>query len=146
MKYLLDTNVILEGLLRQKNAEQVQKFLQTVEIFQPDIIFVHHASFLTWVANYIRAIYNIPYIVISHGTGILNSTLDKRYLPLTKDALNHAEYIICVSGDTKRWFLKVYGKKHKRKIRIIPGGVDLENYDHNMPIKIINKKLKKTRT
>ncbi|MCD6422843.1 MAG: type II toxin-antitoxin system VapC family toxin [Elusimicrobia bacterium] len=34
MKYLLDTNVILEGLLRQKNAEQVQKFLQTVEISQ----------------------------------------------------------------------------------------------------------------
>jgi len=121
-------------------ASFVKTILKAVDEFKPDIIYVHHASFFTWIASYIRSIYNIPYIVIEHGTGILNSTLDRRYLTLTRDSLNHAEYIICVSGDTKRWFQRVYGKRHANKIRIIPGGVDSETYKHEAPIKIISKK------
>lgn len=117
-----------------------QKTIEAVEKFKPDIIHVHHASFFTWIAHYIWAIYDIPYIIIEHGTGILNATLDRRYLPLTKDALNHAEYLICVSGDTKKWFLRVFGRKHLRKIRVIPGGVDLEQYNHDAPVKIIDRK------
>lgn len=117
-----------------------RKTIEVVEDFAPDIIFVHHASFFTWIANYIKAIYRIPYIIIEHGTGILNSTLDSRYLPLTKDALNRSEYIICVSGDTKKWFLKVYGRQHQRKIRVIPGGVDIESFDNKISLKQIEKK------
>lgn len=117
-----------------------RKIIETVENFRPDIIFVHHASFLTWIANYIKVIYRIPYIVIEHGTGILNSSLDHRYFPLTRDALNRADRIICVSGDTKKWLLKVYGKRYLKKIKTIPGGVDLEAYNNFERIKIINKK------
>lgn len=116
------------------------KVIEAVDKFKPDIIHVHHASHLTWIAHYIRAIYGIPFITIEHGTGILNSTMDNRYLTLTKDALNKSEYIVCVSGDTKKWFLRVYGRKYVSKIRIRPGGVDLEKYNHNSKIKIIDKK------
>lgn len=114
--------------------------LEAVEKFKPDIIFVHHASFFVWIANYLRVIYNIPFIVIEHGTGILNSTLDRRYLPLTKDGLRRADSIICVSGDTKKWYFKVYGRKQQNKMKVIPGGVDLELYNHLTPVKTINKK------
>jgi glycosyltransferase involved in cell wall biosynthesis len=117
-----------------------KKTIDAIEKFKPEIIVVHHASFFTWIANYIKAIYGIPFIVIEHGTGILNSTLDKRYFPLTKDALNRASNIVCVSGDTKKWFFKVYGRKNANRMKVIPGGVDLETYNHKSSIKIINKK------
>jgi hypothetical protein len=49
--------------------------------------------------------------------------------------------INAVSGDTKKWLLKVYGRKGiANKMRIIPGGVDLDTFNRNSPIKIIDKK------
>ncbi len=131
--------------LEDKEITQVlEKFWSStkkaIEEFKPDIIHVQHVSFLLWITNYIKAIYGIPYIITSHGTGLLNVSLDRRYFPLTKDALSRANVIVCVSGDTRKWLLKIYSKNIQNKTRIIPGGVDLESWPRDAKIKIIEKK------
>ncbi|HLB95512.1 MAG TPA: glycosyltransferase family 4 protein [Patescibacteria group bacterium] len=115
--------------------------VKTVNHFKPDIIHVHHALYFTWIANYIRAVYGIYYVVTSHGTELLTAAENKRWVPLTKDALQRAWMINAVSGDTKKWLLKIYGSKGLiRCTRIIPGGVDLDAFNHDSPIRLINKK------
>ena len=66
--------------------------------------------------------------------------MDKRYIPLTHDAVRRAKKITAVSGDTKSWITKVFGEKHLEKIRVIPGGIDIKNFPPKKEIKIINKK------
>ncbi|KKQ17935.1 MAG: Glycosyl transferase group 1 [Berkelbacteria bacterium GW2011_GWA1_36_9] len=117
-----------------------QVIRKAVEEFKPDMIHVQHASMLLWMANYIKAIYGIPYLVTSHGTDLLNVSLDKRYFALTKDALCRAHVIVCVSGDTRKWLLKIFSKKYLKKTRVITGGVDLQGWLRPEKIKIIDKK------
>ena len=115
--------------------------INVVNEFKPDVIHVHHALYFTWIANYIRAVYGTYYIVTTHGTELLTASENKRWIPLTKDGLCRAWIINAVSNDSKKWLLKVYGGQGiARKMRIITGGVDLEAYSRNDPIKIINKK------
>ena len=103
--------------------------LDVVNEFEPDVIHVHHELYFTWIANYIRAIYGIFYLVTVHGTGLLTASQDKRWIPLTQDGLRRAFLINAVSGDTKKWLLKIYSRRFiDNKIRIIPGGIDIENY------------------
>ncbi|HSX42193.1 MAG TPA: glycosyltransferase family 4 protein [Candidatus Saccharimonadales bacterium] len=118
----------------------LSSIIDAVEDFKPDVIHVHHSSILTWIASYIKGIYAINYIVSEHGTSVMAASIDSRYFALTRDALQRAEYVIPVSGDTKRWFLKVFGRKFDWKTRIITGGIDLKTYPKNGPITAIEKK------
>jgi len=119
----------------------LEQVIKVINDFKPDIIHVHHALYFTWIANYLRAIYGIYYVVTTHGTELLSASENKRWIPLTGDALHRAWMINAVSGDTKKWLLKVYGRKGiANKMRIIPGGVDLDTFNRNSPIKIIDKK------
>jgi len=131
-------------LTKEEINQIIGAFWKTIEKaikeFQPDVIHVQHASFLTWVANYLKAIYGLPYIITSHGTDLLNASLDRRYLPLTKDALNRSEAIVCVSGDTRKWLLKIYSKKFQKKTKILPGGVDISLWESDGKTSAIDKK------
>lgn len=135
---------------RELSAHELSQLYQTflratveaVEEFRPDIIHVQHASYLTWIASHIKSLYGIPFVVTAHGTGIYNTTLDNRFLILTKQALSRAEYIICVSGYIKKWLLKVYGKQLAKKTRICPGGVDLEAYEKPINTSAIEREYK----
>lgn len=114
---------------------------EVVNDFKPDIIHVQHELYFTWIANYLRAIYGIYYLVTVHGTGLLTASQDKRWIPLTRDALRRAWLMNAVSRDTKKWLLKIYGRKEiGNKIRIIPGGIDIESYPKVAPMKFIDKK------
>lgn len=103
------------------------QIIDAVEDFRPDIIHVNHCFFLSWIANYIKYIYGIGYVVTAHGTGIMQCTLDRRYLIKTEQALARASAIIAVSSHTMKWMLKVFGAKLRRRTRIMPGGIDLES-------------------
>jgi len=119
----------------------LEQVIKVINDFKPDIIHIHHALYFTWIANYLRAVYGIYYVVTTHGTELLSASENKRWIPLTRDALHRAWMINAVSGDTKKWLLKVYGRKGiANKMRIIPGGVDLDTFNRNSPIKIIDKK------
>lgn len=118
--------------------------IRAVERFKPEIIHVQHCGILSWVARFIKAIYGINYIVTSHGTGLHTISQDKRFWPLTREALLSAKCVTAVSGDTRAWVLKTFGfdKNFSRKMRTIPGGISIENYPREKPLKIINKKYK----
>jgi len=116
------------------------QIIEVVEDFKPDVIHVHHCSFLTWIADYIKSIYGIAYVVTSHGSDIYQATVDNRFLSLTRQGLDRSEFILSNSNWTNKWLLKVFGNKLKRKTRIIPCGVDLEAYPRDGKIQIINKK------
>jgi len=120
----------------------LRSVITAVEDFQPDLIHVHHISILSWVANIIKSLYGVNFIVTSHGTGVLAASQNKSFVPLSQDALKKAKKIIAVSGDTKRWLLETFGKDFSHKTRIIPGGIYLDSFPPDRKIKIINKKYK----
>lgn len=124
----------------QTYINALSQVIKVIHDFKPDVIHVHHELYFTWIANYIRAIYGIYYIVTVHGTDLLTASADKRWIPLTKDGLSRAWVINAVSGDTKKWLIKVYGRSLLRNVRIISGGIDLLAYPTDLKIKIIDQK------
>lgn len=116
------------------------QIIRIVEDYKPDVIHVNHCSFMTWIANYIKAIYGIAYVVTAHGTGIYQATIDHRFLSLTGQGLERSEFILSNSNWTNKWLLKVFGNKLRRKTRIVPCGIDLQAYPRKMDVKIIDKK------
>lgn len=139
-------NAKLYSNLSNQEIDQIflaalNQIIKVVNEFKPDVIHVHHALYFTWVTNYIRAVYGTYYVVTTHGTELLTASENKRWIPLTGDALHRAWMINAVSGDTKKWLLKVYGRQGIiNKMRIIPGGVDPDTFNRNVSINIVNKK------
>lgn len=121
-------------------ASFLKQIGRIVEDFKPDVIHVNHAHFLNWIASFVKSLYGIAFVTTVHGTGIYNCTLDRRYLVLTRQALERAEQVIAVSSHTRKWFLKVFGLKLKGKTRIVPNGIDTALYRQEALIKIIDKK------
>lgn len=118
-----------------------QATIQAVTDFKPDIIHVHHVSFLTWIAKYIKNVYHINFVVTAHGTGLHNTTLARTmFQAQTTEALQDAKRITAVSGDTRMWVHKLHGHNFAHKMRTIPGGVAVEDFPAEYAIKIINKK------
>lgn len=102
--------------------------LKAVSTYKPNIIHVHHAFPFSWSARFIKATYGIPYIITVHGSEIPTAENDKRFIELTVDALSKAEKIVPNSYWTKDWMLKVFPGEYKKKIKVIPGGVDLKTF------------------
>ena len=130
----------------QEITEIFRSFLssttKTIENFKPDILHVQHISLFLWVANFVKSLYDINFVVTSHGTGIFTASENKKYLALSQDALKRAKKIICVSGDTKKRLLATFGEEFGGKTRIIPGGIELEKFPEKTKIRTINKKYK----
>lgn len=102
--------------------------VDAVEDFHPNIIHVHHAFPFSWAARFIKSTYQIPYIITVHGSELPTAQKDKRYLALTMDALRRARRIIPNSFYTKEWLFKVFGDDYRRRVRVIPGGVDIHKF------------------
>ncbi|MCL5795149.1 MAG: glycosyltransferase family 4 protein [Patescibacteria group bacterium] len=118
----------------------LKQIITVVEEFKPDIIHANHICFMSWAASYIKALYKIGYVITCHGSDVENATMDRRFVPLGRDALSRADSIIDVSGHTKKWMLKVFGRRLARKTRVIPGGIDVSNYLKPIPTQKIEKK------
>lgn len=133
--------------LTPKEISQVFNFflrsvVRAVDDFQPDLIHVQHFSLLLWVANFIKSLYGINFIATAHGTGVLAASQNKVFVSPSQDALRKTKKIVAVSGDTKRWLLETFGKEFSHKIRIIPGGINIERFPLEKKIKIIDKRYK----
>lgn len=111
-----------------------------VEKFQPNIIHVHHAFPLSWIARVIKNTYQIPYIITVHGSELPTVQKDKRYLALTGDALRRARRIVPNSFWTKEWLFKIFGSEYRSQVRVIPGGVDLKKFNPNLDTHDIDEK------
>ncbi len=102
--------------------------IDAVEEFKPNIIHVHHAYPLSWVARFIKSTYLIPYIISVHGSELPTAQKDKRYIALTTDALRKARRIIPNSYYTRDWMLKIFGDEYRKQIKMIPGGVNVNKF------------------
>ena len=114
--------------------------IDAVEDFKPDIIHVQHISLLLWVANFIKSLYGINFVVTNHGTCVMAAKSNKDYIPLSQDALRKAKKIIAVSRDSKNEMLDVFGYEFLKKTSAVPSGIKIENFPVEKQIKIINKK------
>lgn len=114
--------------LKKIHKSFLDQTVSAVEDFKPHILHVHHAFPLSWAARFIESTYKIPYIVTIHGSELPTAQKDKRYVDLTTDALEKAKRLIPNSNYTKEWMLKVFKDNYGRKIRVIPGGVDIDKF------------------
>ena len=113
------------GILYQSLLTQTIKF---IEDFKPDIIHVHHAFPLAWIAGFIKDTYGINFIVTIHGSELPTLEKDKRYKARTADAMFRAKRIVPNSGWTKEWFLRIFKGYFHEKCRVIPGGVNIDKF------------------
>ena len=120
----------------------LQETIQAIDKFKPDIIHVQHASFLVWIADYVKSVYDIPFVVSIHGPDLNSAIIDKRLRNLTKRSLVRASKIFPNSLDTKNRFYAIFGEVFKRKTKTIFPGVDLELYQSIKDTKLIDKKYK----
>jgi len=105
-----------------------QEIVKAVNDFKPDIIHVHHLMPLPWIARFIKIAYKLNFMVTVHGSELPTLENDKRYPFLTIEALRKAVRIIPNSFWTKEWMEKVLGIEFRDKIRVIPGGVDINEF------------------
>ncbi len=111
-----------------------------VEAFKPNIIHVHHAFPLAWVARVIKNTYQIPYIITVHGSELPTAQKDKRYLALTMDVLRRARRIVPNSFWTKEWTFDIFGDEYRDQVRVIPGGVDIHKFNPTLDTSDLDKK------
>ncbi|MFW6283463.1 MAG: glycosyltransferase family 4 protein [Minisyncoccales bacterium] len=102
--------------------------LDAISNFKPDVLHVNHLSLISWVARYIYALTGVKYIVTVHGSGLSNILENKKYLPLCKDAIEHAKAITAVSKHTKDRFFESFDENLVTRSRIIPGGVNINQF------------------
>jgi len=135
---------LYKDLSQKEIIDVFQSFLNStvkaMEDFKPDLIHVQHISLLLWVAHIIKSIYGINFVVTEHGTGVLTAKDNKIYIPMSQDALRSAKRIITVSRDAKKRTIDVFGLEFSKKMSVIPGGIRIEKFPVNKPIKIIDKK------
>ena len=129
------------------NAEltrYILSYLQTailaMEEFKPNILFVQHASFLVWIADYLKTLYNKPFTVAVHGPDLNAALQDKRLRLMTRHSILRASRFFPNSFDTKNRFYAIFGQFLRRKTRTVFPGVDLKLYPKDKKIKIIDKK------
>jgi glycosyltransferase involved in cell wall biosynthesis len=112
--------------------DYLDSVVYAVEQFQPNIIHVHHAFPISWVARVIKSIYGIPYIITVHGSELPTVQKDKRYHPLTADVLRHARRVVPNSFWTKEWLYRIFGSEYRNQVRVIPGGVDINKFNPDL--------------
>ena len=105
----LFTDISHRDILRFHKST-LDSVVDAVEDFKPDLIHVHHAYPLSWVARFVKSTYQIPYIITVHGSELPSAQKDKRYIALTMDALRKAKRIIPNSAYTKEWAMKVLAR------------------------------------
>lgn len=135
-KYSEMTNIELT----QYVLAYLQTSIRAIDEFKPDILFVQHASFLVWIADYLKTLNNIPFAVTVHGPDLNTALKDRRIRLLTKHSIVRASRIFPNSFDTKNRFYAIFGETFRRKTRTVFPGVDLKLYPKDKKIRIIDEK------
>ena len=105
-----------------------QKTIEAVNDFKPNIIHVHHLMPLSWIARFVKIAYGLNYMVTVHGSELPTLERDRRYPFLTSEALHKAVRIIPNSFWTRDWMNRVLKDGFGDQIRVIPGGVDVDEF------------------
>lgn len=128
---------------KELSANYLSYFLtivQAVNDFNPEILHVHHLMPLTWIARFIKIAYGLNFIVTVHGSELPTLENDKRYPYLTGEALGKAARIVPNSFWTKEWMQKIFDDEFQKKMRVIPGGIDLSLFPESMQTEDVDRK------
>ncbi len=106
--------------------------IKIVREYKPDLIHAHHLLLSSWVANFLRGVYGIKFILTSHGSDLHAIALDRRYFRKSRESLRTAEIITVVSGDTREKLLRMFGKEFSRRTRTVPGGIRIDKFPEKM--------------
>ncbi|HLD01246.1 MAG TPA: glycosyltransferase family 4 protein [Patescibacteria group bacterium] len=106
--------------------------IKIIQVYKPDLIHVHHLLINAWVADFIRGLYGIRYVVTSHGSDLYVVGKDRRYFRKTREALRAADAITVVSADTREKLLRMFGKELAHKTRTIPGGIRKDKFPEKL--------------
>lgn len=109
-------------------ASYLKTTLEVVSDFKPEVIHVFHTVFLPEIARVLKALYGIKYIITTHGSDLSYLVKDRRFIPLIADANRAAKYIHANSDFTKEWYMQMFGRDIKRKMVMLMGGVDINNF------------------
>jgi len=109
----------------------IDKTLDAVKEFQPEVIHAFHTVFLPPVARLIKILYGMRFIITTHGSDLHYLARDRRLVGLIKDAVRVCAVVTANSNFTRRWFLDMFGHEWASRIRTIPGGVYIEEYKGN---------------
>ncbi|MBU4331759.1 glycosyltransferase family 4 protein [Patescibacteria group bacterium] len=126
-KYSELTGVELTKLYKAYLAASVRAAVS----FKPDIIHTNHFGLLTWVASYIRSIFNVNFIATTHGSCLKHIETNRRNIPLTRNSLYDAKAITTISSHNKQWMLKLLGKDLRHRTKVIPGGLNFKKFSVN---------------
>lgn len=96
--------------------------------FNPEIIHVFHTALLPPVGRILKLLFGIRIIITTHGSDLHYLAQDRRLSGLIGDANRFAASITANSIFTKKLYLEMFGNSLKRKIKVIPGGVNLEQF------------------
>lgn len=106
----------------------LQATIPAVKEFQPEIIHAFHTVFLPPVARIAKILYGTKFIITTHGSDLHYLSRDRRLVGLIRDAVRVSSLVTANSGFTRTWFLDMFGHEWAKKIRTIPGGVEIEQY------------------
>lgn len=122
----------LKDMNGQELGELLVSYLKTsvdaVSDFNPEIIHVFHTAFLPPVGRILKLLFGIRIIITSHGSDLHYLAEDRRLTGLIRDANRFAAAITANSDFTKKLYLEMFGKGLRRKIKVITGGVNLEQF------------------
>lgn len=117
-----------------------------VSDFNPEIIHVFHTVFLPPVGRILKLLFGIRIIITTHGSDLHYLAEDRRFTGLIKDANRFAAAITANSDFTKKLYLEMFGRSLRRKMKVITGGVNIEQYKSTAEtrkyIEEINRKYK----
>lgn len=115
--------------------------IEAVADFNPEIVHAFHTVFLPQIGRVIKLLFGIRLIITTHGSDLQYLAEDRRLNGLIKDATRFAAAITANSDFTKKLFLELFGQSLKKKTKVIPGGVNLEEFKGSEKyLKDINRK------
>lgn len=82
---------------------------------KPDLIHAHF-GIAGYCASNLKEIFNIPYVITEHGSGIIMNSEQKQMKKISKVAYDNADYIIAVGTTLKKAMANIT----KKEINIIP--------------------------
>lgn len=83
--------------------------------------------------------YKIPYLISTHGSDLYYFKEDNRWVAQTKEASFRAKAITANSNFTRGWYIQMFGKELRPKVKTIPAGVD-NSVDFSKDVSWIDKK------
>ena len=115
--------------------------VDAVADFNPEIIHVFHTAYLPPIGRILKLLFGIRIIITTHGSDLHYLAEDRRFNGLIGDANRFAAAITANSDFTKKLYVEMFGESFRRKTKVIPGGVSLEQFKPDQKkVDEVNKK------